>query len=141
MSDQPDMFPVEHRPQASSDADLIERIEQAFAIPHALLQSRAEQARNEGMQRAVDHAEIESPDWAQHAYEWLELFVAAHAEPFISEDVSDATKLDEGFPQPPTDRAWGSIYRSAVKRGLIRLAGTGRSRRRHASICPLWIRA
>jgi len=129
---QPDMF---HAAPSPNSLNRSEKSDPVVTI------GAARAARDEGMQRAVDHAEIESPDWAQHAYEWLELFVAAHAEPFISEDVSDASKLDSSFPQPPTDRAWGSIYRSAVKRGLIRLAGTGRSRRRHASICPLWIRA
>jgi hypothetical protein len=96
--------------------------------------------RDDGMQLALEHAESESEDWGEVAYAFLLRFVMFHAYPFISEDVSDSSKEDPTFPQPPTDRAWGAIYRRAVKNGLIHQVGAGRSRRRHASICPLWRR-
>jgi hypothetical protein len=51
--------------------------------------------------------------------------------------VSAASK-EWGMVQPPTDRAWGPVYRRALKMGVIERDGTGVSLRRHASICPRW---
>ena len=99
-----------------------------------LADSRAE--RDAGIKLAADHAEDMHVGWNDRAYEFLVAFARCHGS-FISEDVSDASK-QANFPQPPTDRAWGSIYRKAVKNDVIIQVGTGRSRRRHASICPRW---
>jgi hypothetical protein len=94
-------------------------------------------ARDEGMARALAHAERTQPDWGELAYQFLRRF--AEATPiFISEDVSDHSRGDHAFPQPPTDRAWGPVYRRALRDGVIEQSGIGRSRRRHASICPQW---
>lgn len=96
----------------------------------------AERARDEGMRRAANHADRTIPAWTDSAYSFLLAFARSH-ELFISEDVSNASKV-QGFPQPPTDRAWGAVYRRAVKAGVIIQDGFGRSVRRHASICPRW---
>lgn len=93
-------------------------------------------ARDEGMARAARHAEEAHARWSDRAYAFLCEFAKTHAQ-FISEDVSDESKR-VGFPQPPTDRAWGSLYRKAIKEDVIIQVGTGRSRRRNASICPRW---
>jgi hypothetical protein len=93
--------------------------------------------RNAGMQRATDHAAHDCIDWPDCAYAFLLDFAKRHAT-FQSEDVSDASKLDTSFPQPPTDRAWGSLYVKAQNAGVIEPCGMARSRRRHASICILW---
>jgi hypothetical protein len=97
----------------------------------------ARSLRNHGMQQAIDHAQDLCFDWPERAYAFLEQFARANPE-FISEDVSDASKSVTGFPQPPSDRAWGSVYVKAARAGLIEQCGAGRSRRRHASICPKW---
>lgn len=94
---------------------------------------QARSARDEGMERAAENA---GAKWRETAYEFLRGFLAAHSL-FISEDVSEASKA-AGMAQPPTDRAWGPLYVRAVKAGLMVQDGTGRSRRRHASICPRW---
>lgn len=91
-----------------------------------------------GMQLALEHAEAEQPAWGEIAYRYLLRFAERNYE-FQSEDVSDAANVDESFPKPPTDRAWGSVYRRASKAGVIRQCGTAKSRRRHASICPRWV--
>lgn len=96
----------------------------------------AEAQRDIGMHRAARHAEEVHMHWNDQAYAFLVAFSRTHKE-FISEDVSDASKA-QGFPQPPTDRAWGSVYRKACRNDVIIQVGTGRSRRRHASICPRW---
>ena len=90
----------------------------------------------EGMETAGEHADDVHEGWREHAYEFLLTYASKHPL-FISEDVSDASK-EAGFPQPPTDRAWGSVYLRAQRARVIAKAGIGRSRRRHASICPLW---
>jgi hypothetical protein len=96
----------------------------------------AAQARDAGMRRATDHADDTHRGWNDRAYDFLVGFASTHAE-FISEDVSDASRL-AGFPQPPTLRAWGSVYRRAIRNDVIVQVGAGRSRLRHASICPRW---
>lgn len=96
----------------------------------------ARHARDLGMGMALDHAEEMAPGWGDLAYHFLENFCRKNAH-FISEDVSDASKL-WGMTQPPTDRAWGAVYKRAAKAGIIEKAGSGTSRRRHASICPMW---
>jgi hypothetical protein len=96
----------------------------------------ASHARDEGMQQALEHAEDEQPGWSERAYAFLVNYARTHAD-FISEDVSDAA-IAAGEPQPPTLRAWGQIYRRAAKNDVIIQTGIGRSRRRHASVCPRW---
>lgn len=93
-------------------------------------------ARNAGMSIAADNADSRHVGWTDRAFMFLKNYAKAH-QSFISEDVSDASK-EAGFPQPPTDRAWGSVYKRAQKESIILQVGSGRSRRRHASICPRW---
>lgn len=103
--------------------------------PIDLAAARAQ--RDAGMQRAIEHAEDLNEDWSEQAYDFLIAFAQRNAT-FQSEDVSDASKRVTGFPQPPTDRAWGSIYTRAARAGVIEQHGIARSRRRHASVCILW---
>ena len=98
--------------------------------------SRARAQRDDGMSRAARHAESDYPGWADVAFRFLNNFAVTHQH-FISEDVSDASRA-WGMVQPSTDRAWGNVYKRAIKDGVIVQDGAGRSRRRHASICPRW---
>lgn len=97
----------------------------------------ARAARDAGMAQSLSNAERLTDGWGDIAYAFL-LIYARHNQSFISEDVSGASKGRADFPQPPTDRAWGSVYRRAVREGVIVQDGVGRSTRRHASICPRW---
>lgn len=98
---------------------------------------RARQEAELGMGQAADHADRMRPGWTDDAYTFLVRFAERHPS-FISEDVSDASKDDLFFDQPPTDRAWGSVYRRAIKHRIIEKESTGISRRRHASVCIRW---
>jgi hypothetical protein len=89
-----------------------------------------------GMKRAADHANETHSGWTDEAYSFLLSFARAH-EFFISEDVSGAAKRSP-LASPPTDRAWGGVYRRAAKAGIIVKDGTGISNRRHGSVCPRW---
>lgn len=104
-------------------------------MPLDLESARA--ARDAGMRQALEHAEAVHADWKTHAYTFLVQYAKSHAE-FISEDVGDAHER-AGLPQPPTRRAWGSLYQKAAREGYIAQNGYGRSRMRHASICPRWL--
>jgi len=88
------------------------------------------------MRTALEHAERVHPEWKNEAYTFLVQFAQSHAE-FISEDVGDAHEK-AGLPQPPTRRAWGALYQKAAREGYIVQCGLGRSRLRHASVCPRW---
>ena len=96
----------------------------------------ARRQAEEGMQIALEHAERKVNQWGDLAYVFLESFCRKTSS-FISEDVSAASKA-YGMAQPPTDRAWGSVYRRAIKANLIVMDGTGYSNRRHRSLCPRW---
>ena len=96
----------------------------------------AQAARDAGMSIAADHADAKHIGWTDRAFEFLKSYAKTHST-FISEDVSDAA-IEAGEPQPPTLRAWGSVYRRAIREDVIIQVGTGRSRRRHASLCPRW---
>jgi hypothetical protein len=106
------------------------------AAPADSLREAEDQAR-QGMSQAISGAEnVCGEDWPERAYDFLVDFAIKNAR-FISEDVSDASRGK--LPQPPTDRAWGVIYRRAQKEAIIvKGDGVGRSRRRHGSICIQW---
>jgi hypothetical protein len=98
---------------------------------------RARHEADLGMGRAARHADRVYDGWTDDAYDFLVRYAEQHSL-FISEDVSNASKDVVSFEQPPTDRAWGSVYRRALKDGIIMKAGAGVSKRRHATICPRW---
>ncbi len=96
----------------------------------------AEALREAGMAAAEAHAEREHMGWGDLAYAFLVRYCRAH-QTFVSENVSEAGR-QWGLIQPPTDRAFGPVYRRAIRNGIIRQVGYGVSLRRHKSICPLW---
>lgn len=96
----------------------------------------ADAAARSGMARALEHAEDVCPAWGDVAFAWLERYARRH-ERFQSEDVSDAS-IEYGLVQPPTLKAWGSIYVRAAKAGIIRKVGYVPSRYRHSSPTPEW---
>lgn len=101
-----------------------------LSLPLARRQAEA------GMAQALNNADNKIPNWSSMAYSFLLSYARTHRY-FISEDVSGASK-EQGLPQPPTDRAWGQVYRRAIKAGIIVRDGAGISARRHGSMCPRW---
>lgn len=98
--------------------------------------SFAKAARDEGMQRAADHANRAIPGWGDLALQFLRLYALRHAE-FTSEQVRHAAD-DWGLIAPPTAKAWGQVYRRAAREGVIEKAGYAVALERHYSPCPLW---
>lgn len=77
----------------------------------------AQQLAEEGMSRAVDHADEIEPGWSQRAYGMLESYALNHFE-FMTEEVR-VWAHGEGLPTPPDGRAWGAVTLRAVKAGVI----------------------
>ena len=80
-----------------------------------------EQLRDEGMQRAIDHADAVNDKWSEKAYTFLLKWLRYQDAEFMTEDVRKAsTGL---IPDAPHDRAWGGIIRKAAMAGLIMKVG------------------
>lgn len=69
-----------------------------------------------GIQKAVDHANEVSLNWAEQAYSFLTSYIQFN-DTFMCEDVR--AKSIGVVPPPPNKRAWGGIMRRASKAGLI----------------------
>lgn len=105
------------------------------------LNFEAEKARDIGIQRAVDHANKETPSWSDRA---VELFLAYCQENkganFMTEDVRWYAEA-LGLPEPPDKRAWGAIAVMAKRRGLIRSNGYAPQKAVNAHCAPktVWV--
>ena len=104
----------------------------------------ARAARDEGMNRAADHADAVHPRWTDMAFEALRTFIATrgHAKlhPFTSEEVRlHADHL--GLPEPPSLRAWGNVFQRAARAGMIEKVGVAQSRAAHChcSFVSEWV--
>lgn len=104
--------------------------------------SAAVQARDDGMARAIDHAELVHAGWRAKAlravadYITRDLFIGE----FTAEDVRDWSKL----PEPPDRRAWGGIMMAAARAGWIKRTGEYRRHRdpsRHCGVSTVWRKA
>lgn len=99
----------------------------------------AVRGKEEGMKRAVDHADSVIPAWSDQAYNFLKSFTRESAE-FLTEDVRRAAvgKL----PDPPNLKAWGAVIIRAAKEGLIKNAGYRKAKhaRSHQRPSTLWKR-
>jgi len=84
----------------------------------------ARRARDLGMKRAAIHADEVQAGWTNQAYAALRCFLATKAlgATFISEEVR-AYATEHGMPDPPDDRAWGSVMTRGAKAGLYRRHG------------------
>ena len=97
----------------------------------------ARQARDEGMQQAVDHAESDIPGWGAQALSYLRQYAETH-DRFHGWFVTKAADLTGAVPTPPTAKAWGSTFTKAARLGYIRKDGYGQDPHRHANPCPIW---
>lgn len=72
--------------------------------------------RDEGMNKAIIHADYVTEKWSDMAYAFLMKYIQSHPF-FMAEDVREASK--EIVPEPPHKRAWGGIVRRAATEGFI----------------------
>lgn len=98
----------------------------------------ARAARDDGIRRAVGHAEADAPGWGSIALDYLQAYCLTHAE-FPGFFVVTASEREPGFPVPANSRAWGAIFTKAARIGLIADSGrTMQHPRRHASKAIVW---
>ena len=94
--------------------------------------------RDEGMTRVADKAERGSPGWGDLAYAFLCVYASRHRE-FFPFEVTAAFE-NAGHVLPHDMRAFGAIYRKAIKHGMIkRGTSIGQHPQRHASACISWV--
>jgi hypothetical protein len=100
--------------------------------------------RDEGIDRAVAHADRVTPKWSERAYEGLRRFMVyvSGKDEFTSEHVRYFAE-GWGLPSPPDKRAWGVVMMRAARAGLIRKTGrftTSRNPNCHKMPKALWVR-
>lgn len=104
--------------------------------PSLLDWKQAESRRDDGMQRAVEHADDVKPYWSDMAMTWVLVYRDMHAE-FLAEDVR-AYAHAGGLPGPPDGRAWGAVIRRAAKAGHIVKVGYAPAKTSNLSPKVLW---
>lgn len=92
----------------------------------------------EGMRRAEQRAERESPGFSAEAFRFLKGYVSTHySRPFAGEDVVDMARTC-GLVAPDS-RAWGGVFLKAKRAGLIRLSNEWYPRRNgHGTQARMW---
>lgn len=103
-----------------------------------LVPPTADDLAQDGMDRAVGHANRTSPEWSQRAFEILTSYASIHFE-FMTEDVRNwAEKL--GLPQAPSARAWGAVAIRASRENVIRKEGYRKTQNplAHGTPATLW---
>jgi hypothetical protein len=98
------------------------------------------QNRDEGIKKAVDHAENNTPGWSITAYQFALSWLSNRSTPFLGEDIRNASL---GFvPDPPSKRAWGGILKSLAKNKMIVRIGYGQVKNPNANCAnaSLWTR-
>ena len=108
-----------------------------------------EELANQGIKKAVDHANQVTPKWAEMAYDCFLSYLGCcpSGYNFMAEDVRDFSTrhypfICDGLPEPPSLRAWGGIMRRAQRAGVIRAIGTRKvvNPKAHSANATLWIK-
>lgn len=102
-----------------------------------LFEARA--ARDDGIQRAADHADAVQPRWTDVAFAYFCAYARHHAE-FITESARKYAE-DSGLPAPPDKRAWGHVATRACRAGVVRAGGFAKAvdPKVHCNVKTLWV--
>lgn len=101
---------------------MTDRYAQLFARPHVNGPESSRLAvdverRDDGIARALDHADRVYEEWRVLAGDFLLAYASSNDQGFMTQEVVLAS---EGHvPEPPDRRAWGGVVAGAVKRGVI----------------------
>jgi hypothetical protein len=106
-----------------------------LTIEHAIT---ARELRDEGMKRAVDHAERETPGWQDQAIGHVRVFAGLEHE-FMCEEARRFAE-SRGIAPPPDKRAWGAVMMKCAKLGLIEKVGLGYAKdpKVHMNPASIW---
>ena len=89
------------------------------------------------MKKSLDNADKEDESWSQKAYAFLLVYIKT-SNKFMAEDVRVASS---GIvPEPPSKRAWGSIFVMARKNKIIKSIGFSnvKNPKAHRTPATLW---
>ena len=98
--------------------------------------SKAAERRDDGMQRAVEHADAVDMFWSDTAYAHVMDFCRLK-DTFLTEDAR-AFAEGRGLNPPPDGRAWGAVMRRAAKNGLMKKCGYAPAKSSNLSPKVLW---
>lgn len=98
------------------------------------------EARDAGIERALDSAERKVSGWSDIAYGYL-LEYLCHTRRFQVEDFR-AWAYRTGLEAPPSERAFGGVILAAKRAGKVRFAGyeSVNNPRAHATPASVWER-
>lgn len=101
----------------------------------------ASEARQAGMDKAINHADQVNPGWSELAgdyfREWLNGWPAGYR--FLIEDFRLSASI-RGLPEPPSNRSFGAIPVRAQRDGLIKSVGlkATKSKKGHRCFATEW---
>lgn len=101
----------------------------------------AETRRDDGITRAVAHAEANHKSWLERGVGLLRLYVVKqNGKNFLSEDFVVWLHHDYpiSFPKPPDARAYGGIIRSAARANMIERVGYAPAKTSNCSPKCVW---
>jgi len=78
--------------------------------------------RDAGMASSLDHAEADSPGWADHCFTLLCEYAEGQVAPWTCEAFR-AWAYERGLDKPDEERAFGPITQKAIRRGVIARVG------------------
>lgn len=91
------------------------------ALSLALDRAASEKNRDQGIDRALENAELHHPAWSDLALDYLKRYPGKQ---FMAEEVR-VWAHKNGLAEPPHARAWGGVIVKAKKLGLIEHCGYG----------------
>ena len=121
------------------------RIPPIFSAIKDIMKKQIEQAelfKDEGMERAKEHADRECYEWSLKAMDCLKEFLEFIEKPFMTEDVRAYAHGPCNLEIPPSSRAWGSIMTNAARNNLITMIGYHKTTnpKAHRTPASLWIK-
>lgn len=98
---------------------------------------QGKELRDIGIAKSENNANSKNENWSFRAYWFLLQYIRNHNE-FMAEEVRTASRGK--VPQPPSNRAWGSVFVKAVKSGKIKRKGykTVSNPKAHRTPATLW---
>lgn len=93
--------------------------------------------RDDGIARAVSHAEADAPGWTEIAYNFLVRYAENHQR-FQCWMANQSSKNSGAVPVPENEKAWAAPIRKALKNGVIAKDGFAPNPKRHATDAPVY---
>lgn len=79
----------------------------------------AQKERDKGIAKAIDSACKVDKDWPDKAYKNLKEFLNIQVGEFQAEEIRSFAAMDDDFPQPKSERAWGGVIVRAIHENKI----------------------